>query len=86
MITSLSTSGRFRSSIDRDLAADGTDHDAHLAPLLEHVDAEASGVLQRERHVQLELAFELGHLPFVPSANRRSSWTMPGGSPVLPRV
>jgi hypothetical protein len=41
------------------------DHHADLAALLEHVDAETAGVGQRQRHVQLEVALELGHLALV---------------------
>src|SRR5690606_12154218 len=48
-----------------DLALDGADHHADLTALLEHVHAEAAGVLHRDRHVELEVAFELGHLALV---------------------
>src|SRR3546814_10027630 len=42
-----------------DRAADRADHHADLAALLEHVDAEAPRFLQRQRHVQFQVAFEL---------------------------
>jgi hypothetical protein len=48
-----------------DGAADGADHHAHLAALLEHVDAEAAGILQRQGHVQFQVALELRHLALV---------------------
>src|SRR5690606_6383148 len=52
--------------LDRgDGAADRADHHADLAALLEHVDAEAPRVLQRQRHVQLQVALELRHLALV---------------------
>ena len=49
----------------RDLALDRADHHADFAALLEHVDAEAAGVLHRDRHVELEVLLELRNLALV---------------------
>ena len=46
-------------------AADRADDHAHFAALFEHVDAEPAGIGQRQRHVQLQIAFELRHLALV---------------------